>query len=368
MFNVAVFGSGKIGEAICGLLSFSGRYSVLLCDINFAQAELIAKKYPKVTAKKLNLQNSDETVSLLKGQQAVLSALPFHCNEAVAQAAQKANAHYLDLTEDVRTTDAVSKIAAQAKTAFMPQCGLAPGFISIAAADLAKKFQKLDTIKMRVGALPIFPSNKLKYAMTWSTAGLINEYCNWCEAIEDGELKMVPPLEGYERLSLDGCEYEAFNTSGGLGSLCETFKGKVRDLNYRTIRHPGHAELIKFLLQDLRFIEDREALGKVFERSIPTTKQDKCIIFVEVSGHKDGHFAQTTYASTVYNREIRGVHFGAIQLTTAAGICAPLDLLLTGKLPQAGIVKAEDISLSDFLSNEFGAYFHDAKASASLSL
>lgn len=368
MFKVAVFGSGKIGEAICALLSNSKRYQVLLCDADLTRATDVAKKFANVEAQKLNLNDSTHTLKLLKGQSAVVSALPFHCNEAVAQAALDANAHYLDLTEDVRTTDAVARIAPKSKCVFMPQCGLAPGFISIAAADLARRFSKINSIKMRVGALPIFPSNKLKYAMTWSTAGLINEYCNWCEAIEDGELKLVAPLEGYERLSLDGCEYEAFNTSGGLGSLCETFKGKVRELNYRTIRYPGHAELIKFLLQDLRFIDDRETLGRVFERSIPTTKQDKCIIFVEVNGEKNATFSQLTYASTVYNREVHGMHLGAIQLTTAAGICAPLDLILTGKIKSQGFVRCEEISLNDFLQNEFGALYADPKAQAALTL
>ncbi|MBX7143367.1 MAG: saccharopine dehydrogenase NADP-binding domain-containing protein [Oligoflexia bacterium] len=367
MFTIALFGSGKIGETICALLCGSKRYKVKVCDSDLARAQAVAQKFPGAEAHTLNLGDSAASVKLLSGCNAVLSALPFHCNVQVAEYALKAGVHYFDLTEDVKTTDAVSKLAKGAKVAFMPQCGLAPGFISIAAAHLCREFQQIESVKMRVGALPVFPSNRLMYNLTWSTEGLINEYCNWCEAIENGERKLVPAMEGYERLSLDGCEYEAFNTSGGLGSLCDTLAGKVRSLDYKTIRYPGHCELIKFLLDDLRFTSDRESLKKIFERSLPTTKQDKCIIFVEVRGQKDGRFSQLTYASTVYNCLVAEQHFGAIQITTASGICAPLDLVLTGKLgSKGGIVQCEDITLPQFLDNEFGRPYRDDKAMSGL--
>lgn len=363
MFTVALFGSGKIGETICALLCGSKRYRVKVCDSDLGRAQAVAKKFPGAEAHALDLSDAAACLKLLSGCNAVLSALPFYCNVQVAEYALKAKVHYFDLTEDVKTTDAVSKLAHGAPVAFMPQCGLAPGFISICAAHLCRAFDKLDSVKMRVGALPVYPSNRLMYNLTWSTDGLINEYCNWCEAIDQGERKMVPPMEGYERFSLDGCEYEAFHTSGGLGSLCETLAGKVNTLDYKTIRYPGHCELIRFLLDDLRFGSDRDALKAIFERSIPTTKQDKCIIFVEVRGQKNGRFSQLTYASTVYNALIAEQHFGAIQITTASGICAPLDLVLTGKLgTKGGIVQCEDITLPQFLDNEFGRYYRDEKA------
>src|SRR5690606_37523481 len=159
------------------------------------------------------------------------------------------------------------------------------GFISIAASHLMKSFDKIDTVKMRVGALPLYPSNRLKYNLTWSTEGLINEYGNPCEAIEDGEIVSLLPLEGYERFHLNGSEYEAFNTSGGLGTLCHSYEGKVRQLNYKSVRFCGHRDLIAFLMQDLRFNEDRDTLRQVFERSITTTAQDEILILVEVRGY-----------------------------------------------------------------------------------
>ncbi len=363
MFKVSLFGSGKIGEAICGLLTLSGRYKVRVCDGDIERATKVAKMWKNAEPLELDLKDQDSLVKCLKGSDAVISALPFHCNVPVARAAAKLGVHYFDLTEDVKTTQAVAKLAAKAKSGFMPQCGLAPGFISIAASHLVKSFDEADSVKLRVGALPIYPSNRLKYNLTWSTEGLINEYGNPCEVISDGKRIKVLALEGLETFSLDGNEYEAFNTSGGLGSLCDSLEGKVNKLDYKTVRYPGHRDLVAFLMQDLGFNEDRETLKNVFERSISFTPQDKCLILVEVRGRIKGKLVQKTYASTVYNASLNGNHFSAIQLTTASGICAPMDLFLTGKVKKRkGFLKCEDISLLDFLDNEFGRHYRDEEA------
>lgn len=317
----------------------------------------------------LKLDDRAATAKLLSGADAVISALPFHCNIGVAEIAAEQSVAYFDLTEDVRTRKAVENLAAGSKTAFMPQCGLAPGFISIAAASLAASFEKLDTLKMRVGALPIYPSNQLKYNLTWSTEGLINEYIQSCEMIDEYKKRDVLALEGYERFSMDGVEYEAFNTSGGLGTLCDSLEGKVRRLDYKSVRYPGHRELISFLMHDLRFREDPQTLCAVFERGISFTAQDKVLVFVEARGWIKGRLVQKTYASTIYNTVLHGRHYGAIQLTTAAGICAPLDLFLTGKLKRStGFLKSEDIRLQDFLDNDFGKHYRDEEALRGVSL
>jgi len=211
----------------------------------------------------------------------VISGLPYYCNVAVAEAARGAGAHYFDLTEDVEVTRAVIRIAAGAPQAFVPQCGLAPGFVSIAANELMSHFDKLRAVKLRVGALPQHPNNVLKYSLTWSTEGLINEYGNPCQAIADGRTLEVAPLEGLEEIEIDGTLYEAFNTSGGLGTLCETLEGKVRNLNYRTIRYPGHAAIMKALLS----ATERPVLTLTYvvhgnlksseRRSVPTTNDER---------------------------------------------------------------------------------------------
>ena len=352
MHTIALFGAGKIGEAICALLSLSGRYTVRVCDNDFVRVQAIASQWPHAEPHQLILADDAKVDSLLKGTHAVISALPFHCNQIVARAA-------------VRNGTA---LAPSATSILMPQCGLAPGFISIAGNHLGKMFDELQVLKLRVGALPIYPSNRLKYNLTWSTEGLVNEYGNVCEVIHNGKKATALPLEGLERFSLDGSEYEAFNTSGGLGSLCETLSGKVKTLNYKTIRYPGHRDLIAFLMLDLRFNEDRDTLVRVFERSLGSAPQDKCIILVEATGMSKGKLIQRTYASTVYNAALANHHFSAIQLTTASGICTPMDLVLSGKFgSRNGLVCCEEISLPDFLNNEFGKYYKDEKALAGLS-
>lgn len=363
MFRVALFGAGKIGQAITAMLSLSGRYEIKVCDINLERAQAVAQGVAGASAWQVDLTDASAIKALLSDCQAVLSALPYQFNLNVAAFAVECGIHYFDLTEDVQNTALVRELSAKSKGILMPQCGLAPGFISIAAHSLARQFEQVESIKMRVGALPIYPSNRLKYALTWSTDGLINEYGNLCEAIIDGQKTMLLPLEGYERFSLDGDEYEAFNTSGGLGSLCDSLQGKVSHLDYKSVRYPGHHELIVFLMNDLRFNSDRETLKSVFERSIATTSQDKCLILVEVAGTISKRFVQKTYASSVYNGKIGTRQFGAIQITTASGICTPVDMVLSDYFKgRSGLVRCEDINLTDFLNHHFGQYYRDEKA------
>jgi saccharopine dehydrogenase-like NADP-dependent oxidoreductase len=301
-----------------------------------------------------DIADGEKLRRLLEGQFAVLSAAPYHATRLIAEAAKAVGAHYLDLTEDVASTRLVKQLAAGAETAFIPQCGLAPGFITIVASDLASRFDQLQDVRMRVGALPKFPSNSLNYNLTWSTDGVINEYCEPCEAIVNGQLRETQPLEEREEFSLDGILYEAFNTSGGLGSLCETLAGKVQNLNYRTIRYPGHAAIMKTLLHDLRLRDRRDLLKDILENAVPVTLQDVVIVFVTVSGMQGGQLVQETYANKIYAAPVGGRMRSAIQITTAGGICAVLDLLAAGRLPQSGLIRQEDIRLADFLDNRFG--------------
>jgi saccharopine dehydrogenase-like NADP-dependent oxidoreductase len=301
----------------------------------------------------------------LQDQFAVLSAAPYHATRRIAEAAKAAGAHYLDLTEDVASTRAVKQLAAGARTAFIPQCGLAPGFITIVASDLASHFDELQDVRMRVGALPKFPSNALNYNLTWSTDGVINEYCEPCEAIVNGQLRETQPLEELEEFSLDGVLYEAFNTSGGLGTLCETLAGKVRNLNYRTIRYPGHAAIMKALLNDLRLRDRRELLKDILENAVPITLQDVVIVFVTVSGRRAGQLVQETYANKIYAAPFGGRVRSAIEITTAGGICAVLDMLSAGHLPQSGLIKQEEIALAPFLANRFGSVYATPAPAAS---
>ena len=355
MRRVLVLGAGKIGGAIVDLLGATGDWEVTVADQKREFLALIDED--RATRTLVDVSDVASLGELARDHGYLVSALPFFLNPDVARVAREVGAHYFDLTEDVATTRAVRAVANGADTAFVPQCGLAPGFISIAAADLASRFDRLREVRMRVGALPQFPIDTLKYNLTWSTDGLINEYCNPCEAIRDGRLTEVLPLEGLESLSLDGVDYEAFNTSGGLGTLCETLEGKVDRLDYKTVRYPGHREVMKMLLEDLRLRDRRELLKDVLERSVPITHQDVVLIFVMVSGWRDARLTQETYARKVYAREVGGRLMSAIQLTTAAGVCATVDLHATGLLPQRGFVRQEQAALDQFMANRFGRHY-----------
>jgi saccharopine dehydrogenase-like NADP-dependent oxidoreductase len=242
---------------------------------------------------------------------------------------------------------------------FVPQCGLAPGFVGILAADLVKRFERATDVKMRVGALPQYPSNLLMYNLTWSTDGIINEYINPCEALVGGRRVDLQALEGLENFSLDGVLYEAFNTSGGLGTLCETFDGRVQNLDYKSVRYPGHRSLVQFLLRDLKLFERRDLLRELLEHAVPTTTQDVVLVFCVVNGYRNGSYEQLSDARKVYSREVHGRRWSAIQLTTAAAVCALLDLHAEGVLPERGFVRQEDVSLDAFLNNRFGRYYCD---------
>lgn len=358
--KLILLGAGKIGDAILNLLSHTGDYMVTVADRDPQRLQAVrAAAFPNVQVVEADISDPMTVTHLIEGHHVTLSACPYFLTPVIAAAAKKAKSHYFDLTEDVASTRFVKQLAEDSVTAFVPQCGLAPGFISIVANDVAGRFEQLRDIHMRVGALPTYPSNALKYNLTWSTDGLINEYCNPCEAIVDGSLRETSPLEEIERFSLDGIDYEAFNTSGGLGTLCESLAGKVQNLNYKTVRYPGHRDIVKVLVRDLQLgqPERRHILKEVMEASIPITKQDVVLVFVTVCGMRDGRLEQETYAKKIYSQKVNGQLLSAIQLTTASGICTMVDLVVQGKLPNHGLVRQEDTRLDDFLSNRFGRYY-----------
>ncbi|HLQ36194.1 MAG TPA: saccharopine dehydrogenase C-terminal domain-containing protein [Planctomycetota bacterium] len=357
MQDVVILGAGKIGRMVCHLLANCGDYTVRIGDVAQPAVDHLTRKYPQISGKVVDFGNGKSVDSLLQGAFAVVSCAPFHCNPLIAERARQHGAHYFDLTEDVEVTHRVQQFATGARSAFAPQCGLAPGFITIVANHLMKSMTTVTDLNLRVGALPRYPSNRLKYNLTWSTEGLINEYCNACDSVVDGQLTRVPPLEQLERLTIDGVEYEAFNTSGGLGTLALTLKDRVKNVNYKTIRFPGHCELMKFLMHDLQMLQNQGMLREIFDRCLPTTFQDMIVIFVSATGQYRGRLTERIFAKTIYHQQIDGENWSGIQITTAAGVCAVVDLVREGKLPQQGLVKMEEIDYEAFLKNRFGRYY-----------
>jgi saccharopine dehydrogenase-like NADP-dependent oxidoreductase len=358
MRHILLLGSGIIGRMIARFLVDSGDYRLRVGDID---GESLARLRERVDVETVTLDAAipAQLDAAMRSCDAVISALSFDFNVGVAQAAARAAISYFDLTEDVETSRRVREIAdsAQAGQIFMPQCGLAPGFISIVAHHLTKAFDRVDTVFMRVGALPLFPTNSLKYNLTWSTDGLINEYCNPCEAIYDGRRLDVLPLEGLEEFSLDGVRYEAFNTSGGLGTLCETLEGRVRQLNYKTVRYIGHRHLMDVLVNELRLRDRRDVLKDILEHAVPATFQDVVVTFCTATGERRGQLVQISDARKTYHQQIQGENWSAIQVTTGAAICTVVDLHFAGLLPPSGFVRQEEVDLDTFLANRFGRYY-----------
>jgi saccharopine dehydrogenase-like NADP-dependent oxidoreductase len=358
MHTVLLLGGGKIGRMIAKFLASTGDYHVRVADVD-PQSLRDLRQVAEVEAVVADATRVEELAAAMRDCQSVISALSGRFNPSVAQGALQAGASYFDLTEDVAIGRRVREVARSARRGqvFMPHCGLAPGFIAILTHHLTKAFDALDTVHMRVGALPQFPSNALSYNLTWSTDGLINEYCNPCDAIQDGRRVEACPLEGLEVFILDGIRYEAFNTSGGLGTLCETLEHQVRELNYRTLRYLGHRDLMAFLINDLRLSQRRSLLKDILEYAIPITFQDVVVIFCNVTGWRHGQFVQLSDTRKIYEQTIAGEPWSAIQITTAAGVCAAVDLHVAGRLPDSGFVKQEDVDYDAFIHNRFGQYY-----------
>lgn len=351
MKKIAVLGLGKVGTLVALLLN--KRFEVTGVD---KEAPHYSFDLPFAVTKG-DVSSDAFLTDLFDHHDAVVSALPYFLNMKVAKMAHSKGIHYFDLTEDVETTNYIRDLAKDATSVFAPQCGLAPGFIGIVGADLANNFTKLRDIELRVGALPRYPNGLLAYSFTWSPAGVINEYINDAEVIHNGVRKMVPSLDGLEYINIEGQEFEAFSTSGGLGTMCETYDGKLDTLNYKTIRYPGHGKLMKFLMYELILKEDKKLLEDMLYKAKPPVKEDVVYVYAVVEGWKGERLLRDEYFKGFYPIEIEGQMWRAISWTTACSIAAIVELVADGKLANQGFIKQEDVSLTDLLDTENGSYY-----------
>jgi saccharopine dehydrogenase-like NADP-dependent oxidoreductase len=353
MKNILVIGMGKVGTLVGILLS--SRFKVTGLDKNkpaynvVLPFEVIQGDVSNLETLKNNMQNFD----------AVVSCMPYYLNMAIAQSAHDLGIHYFDLTEDVPTTNFIRDLAKTSKGVMAPQCGLAPGLIGIIGANLASKFTKLRDIELRVGALPKYPNGLLGYSFTWSPAGVINEYINDCEVIHNGVRKLVTALDGVEKIYIQGEEFEAFSTSGGLGTMCETYEGKVDTLNYKTMRYPGHAKLMKFLLYELIMKDQKEVLEKILTDAKPPVQEDVVYVYAVIEGWKGDIIQREEFYRAYSPKIINGEKWRAISWTTAASLAAVIEMVADGKLHKSGFLKQEDINFEAFLETSNGSYFKE---------
>ena len=351
MKTILLLGLGKVGTLVGVMLS--ERYKVTAVshipspyDVDLPFEVLIE-----------DVSNKEKLRTLIKAHDAVFSALPYNFNESIVRISVEENTHYFDLSEDVPTTQLIQKLSKTSDAIMVPQCGLAPGYIGIIGAHLAKKFTKLRDIELRVGALPRYPNGQLAYSFTWSPAGVVNEYINDAEVIHNGKRKTVSSLDGLENINIEGQEFEAFSTSGGLGTMCETYEGKVDTLNYKTMRYPGHAQLMRFLLYELLLKNDRKLAEKILTEAKPPVQDDVVYVYAVVEGWKNEKLEREEYFKACFPMKIGDKTWRAISWTTAASAVAVVDMVADKLLAQKGFIKQEDIDWEQLIKTRTGSYF-----------
>ena len=347
-----IIGVGGVGRLLAVMLSELG--------MKVTGMDAVQRDIPKgVKFVKGDVLHHEELAKIFVGHDAIISCLPYHLTLTVAKAAGQAGNHYFDPTEDVETTRQIRQLAETSHGVMIPQCGLAPGFIGIAGAYIANQFDEgnLRHIRLRVGALPQHPIGQLGYAGNWSLAGLVHEYIAECDIIEGGKALKVPALRLNEILRIDGIEYEAFTTSGGLGTMTETYLGKTEELNYKSIRYPGHLAGMKLLIEEMRFKNDEAALVERIANALPPDDQDRVLVHASVQGEIKGKMQTKELVGDYKPMEIGGKTRTAIAWTTAASIAAVVEMVSEKTLPQSGFVKQEEIPLPAFLKTKFGALY-----------
>lgn len=356
--KAAVIGLGKVGELVATLLKRSG-FEVIGFDA-------AVRGGLDLDARSLDVTDPAALRGALAEVDAVVSCLPYHLNAAVAEAAHAAGVSYVDLTEDVPTTQRVEELAAQPWTGegpapiFAPQCGLAPGLIGIVGASIAATFDSVRSIELKVGALPQHPTGLLGYAFNWSPEGVVNEYLNDCEVLRGGTRRLVPAMTEEERVVIGGVEFEAALTSGGLGTMCHTYAGRVQRLDYKTLRYPGHFRQMQVLFDELNLRDRRELAGELLVAAKPPVNDDVVYVHAAVEGVKAGQPFRENWVRRYLPLEIDGRVWRAISWTTAASAVSVVELLADGRVEPAGsggFVRQEDIALDDLLSTVAGRLF-----------
>ena len=353
--TVAVLGLGRVGTLVAKLLTQHG-FRVTGYDAG-----------PPVdpvpfAVRRVDL-SEDAGIQDAAAHDALVSCLPYHLNARLAAAAHAGGKHYFDLTEDRATAETILELSRTARGVMAPQCGLAPGYVSIVGADLVQQFETCRALRLRVGALPQHPTGLMGYAFNWSAEGVVNEYLNDCEVIEYGTRKTVSPMEWVETVYVEGVQLEAFTTSGGLGTLCDTYHGQVENLDYKTMRYPGHVQMMNFFFHELLMRERRQLAGEILTHAKPPVSDDVVYMHISAEGMCEHRLQRKEFVRAYYPREVAGSAQTAIAWTTAASLVAVVELVHTEQVPQRGFLKQETVSLEQFFHTATGALLaHDAGA------
>lgn len=307
---------------------------------------------------------NDEMINALEQSDVILDCLPGSVAPQIAGYALEYECHYVNLTEYVKETNEIIALAKDAKTAFILQTGLAPGYINVLACQLYESFKKnyhsdkVEEIKMRVGALSDHAVAPSYYAYTWSTIGVATEYLKDSIVLDNYKKKAVPSLSDIQDIIINGEHFQDSYTSGGSADLADAFEGKVRHLEYRTLRYPGHYKWARRLIAGMPDHDSSpKRLDEEMRKIIPAVENDRVMIFAHIAGFDDTGVLRGIQQSI----EVLPVKVGhklmrAIQATTASAMCEAAYLALKGK--HQGIVLQSMIDPDEFLNGPFVTYVY----------
>jgi len=356
--NILVLGAGRMGHgAVFDLVHNSpGVESVTVADFDLQKAEDAAEAVgtDKVAARQIDAADFDASVSLMRGHDAVISCVNYWHNVSLSKAAIDAGANFCDLGGNNYIVDEQLALDAEARSAginIIPDCGLAPGMVSVLAAHGVREFDRVDEIHIRVGGLPQVPVPPLDYQLVFSVEGLINEYLEAARVIRDGKITEVPSMTELEPLSFDGFPpLEAFQTSGGTSTLPDTFLGSVRELDYKTIRYSGHCEKFKTMIDlglcssdeivvDFQKIKPRKVFDELLQAYLPADGPDCVLVRLDFAGTKLGEPKRLRYDIVDKFDEATGI--SAMMRTTAFPASIIAQMMARGECPMRGATPQE---------------------------
>jgi lysine 6-dehydrogenase len=362
--KLAVIGGGLMGRAATYDIARDDRVNeVLVLDVDQQRAEEVARAFgnQKAVGRVADASSEEAIAEVLKGYDAAVACTTYAHNPGLTRAAIRAGCHLVDLggnNDVVRDQLALDAEAEQAGIIAVPDCGLAPGMVSVMVADAVARFEKVQSAAIRVGGLPQSPRGPLKYQLVFSSEGLLNEYWEPCVILTEGHKQIVNPMTGLEQLEFDGIgELEAFYTSGGTSTLPETYAGQIDSLDYKTIRYPGHCERMRAML-DLGMasrkpvevgrqkVEPRAVFRALLERSLNYGDLDMVLVRVSVAGTINGKSATRTYE--IVDRQDSRNGLTAMMRCTAFPAAIIAVMAASGQIEARG-VKPQEIAVEPSL-------------------
>lgn len=369
MANIIIAGAGGIGKAVALILAEynEDNYSIQIGDRYDSATHEAVSFVKNGCTREIDIKgfvipelgSSDKLNDVLKAGDILLDCLPGSQAPRMAQFALENDLHYANLTEYVEETNEIARISAESDKGFVLQTGLAPGFINVLAMKLYNNFRKdfsvtkVDKIKMKVGALSMHSLAPYFYAFTWSPIGVSTEYVKDAIVLRDFEKTSIPSLSETKGIIIDGDHYEENFTSGGAADLPDAFNGKVRELDYKTLRYPGHYSWVKNVLENVPAgIPRIEYLENTMLNLIPAVEDDEVLIFATVIGRdRKGMLRAKEKSYKIYPSVIGNQRLRAIQTTTAAPLCEICRMLLSGKWK--GTIYQSQIEPDEFLSGPY---------------